>query len=92
MEAFGSSHHCVRELSALGHTVRLIPPQYVKPFVNGAKNDRNEAEAICEAPGARGALRAVEVRGRHHCRYRSRSPFVWGRRPSPWPRLNRTSP
>ena len=51
MEACGSSHHWVRELSALGHTVPLIPPQYGKPFVKRAKNDRNDAEAICEAAG-----------------------------------------
>jgi transposase len=54
MEACGSSHHWARELSALGHTVRLIPPQYVKPFVKRAKNDRNDAEAICEAAGRPG--------------------------------------
>jgi hypothetical protein len=41
-------------LVALGHTVRLIPPQYVKPFVKRGKNDRNDAEAICEAAGRPG--------------------------------------
>jgi transposase len=51
LEACGSSHHWARELAALGHEVRLIPPQYVKPFVKRAKNDRNDAEAICEAAG-----------------------------------------
>ncbi len=54
IEACGSSHHWARELSALGHTVRLIPPQYVKPFVKRAKNNRNDAEAICEAAGRPG--------------------------------------
>ena len=49
MEACGSSHHWGRELSKFGHTVRLIPPQYVKPYVKRGKNDRNDAEAICEA-------------------------------------------
>jgi transposase len=49
LEACGSSHHWGRFLQALGHTVRLIPPQYVKPFVKRGKNDRNDAEAICEA-------------------------------------------
>jgi transposase len=43
-----------RELSALGHTIRLIPPQYVKPFVKRVKNDRNDAEAICKAAGRPG--------------------------------------
>jgi transposase len=61
MEACGSSHHWARELSALGHTVRLIPPQYVKPFVKRAKNDRNDAEAICEAAGRPG-MRFVPVK------------------------------
>lgn len=51
MEACGSAHHWTRELTALGHEVRLIPPQYVKPYVKRGKNDRNDAEAICEAAG-----------------------------------------
>jgi transposase len=54
MEACGSSHHWARELIALGHTVGLIPPQYVKPYVKRSKNDRNDAEAICEAAGRPG--------------------------------------
>ena len=49
LEACGGSHHWGRLLSRLGHCVRLIPPQYVKPFVKRAKNDRNDAEAINEA-------------------------------------------
>ena len=44
--ACGGSHHWGRRLAALGHTVRLIPPQYVKPFVRRGKNDRNDAEAM----------------------------------------------
>lgn len=54
LEACGGSHHWARELTALGHRVRLIPPQYVKPFVKRAKNDRNDAAAICEAAGRPG--------------------------------------
>jgi transposase len=54
MEACGGAHHWARELTALGHEVRLIPPQYVKPYVKRAKNDRNDAEAICEAAGRPG--------------------------------------
>jgi transposase len=54
MEACGGAHHWARELTALGHDVRLIPPQYVKPYVKRAKNDRNDAEAICEAAGRPG--------------------------------------
>jgi transposase len=49
LEACGSSHHWGRFLQGLGHEVRLIPPQYVKPFTKRGKNDRNDAEAICEA-------------------------------------------
>jgi len=54
LEACGSSHYWARELAALGHTVRLVPPQYVKPYIKRGKNDRNDAEAICEAAGRPG--------------------------------------
>jgi transposase len=54
MEACGGAHHCARELTAFGHEVRLIPPQYVKPYVKRSKNDRNDAAAICEAAGRPG--------------------------------------
>ncbi len=49
IEACASAHHWSRELSALGHTVRLMPPAYVKPYVKRHKNDATDAEAICEA-------------------------------------------
>jgi transposase len=49
MEACSSSHHWAREISRLGHQVRLIPPAYVKPFIKRQKNDAADAEAICEA-------------------------------------------
>src|SRR5262249_38794950 len=48
-EACASSHHWSRELQALGHRVRLMPPAYVKPYVKRQKNDSTDAEAICEA-------------------------------------------
>jgi len=54
MEACGGSHYWARELTALGHKVLLIPPQYVKPYVKRGKNDRIDAEAICEAAGRPG--------------------------------------
>jgi len=54
LEACGSSHYWARQLAGLGHTVRLVPPQYVKPYVKRGKNDRNDAEAICEAAGRPG--------------------------------------
>ena len=49
IEACASAHHWSRELQALGHTVRLMPPAYVKPYVKRHKNDAADAEAICEA-------------------------------------------
>lgn len=49
MEACAGAHHWAREIDALGHTVRLIPPAYVKPFVKRQKNAAADAEAICEA-------------------------------------------
>ena len=64
MEACGSAHHWGRELMALGHDVKLIPPAYVKPFVKRQKNDRNDAAAIYEALFRPGlgfvAVRSVE--------------------------------
>ena len=49
IEACGSSHYWSRELQALGHSVRLMPPAYVRPYVKRQKNDMADAEAICEA-------------------------------------------
>ena len=49
MEACSGTHHIARQLEALGHDVRLIPAQYVKPFLKGHKNDYRDAEAIAEA-------------------------------------------
>ena len=49
MEACTGAHHWARELQSRGYTVRLIAPQFVKPYVKSNKNDANDAEAICEA-------------------------------------------
>ena len=49
MEACASAHYWGREIGALGHSVRLIPPQYAKPYIKRQKNDAADAEAICEA-------------------------------------------
>jgi len=49
MEACASAHYWAREIAALGHETKLIPPAYVKPFVKRQKNDMADAEAICEA-------------------------------------------
>ena len=61
IEACASSHHWSRELKALGHTVRLMPPAYVKPYVKRQKNDATDAEAICEAV-TRANMRFVETK------------------------------
>ena len=61
MEACATSHHWSRELQALGHTVRLMPPAYVKPYVKRQKNDAADAEAICEAV-SRANMRFVETK------------------------------
>ena len=49
MEACGGAHYWSRELTGLGHTVRMMAPVFVKPYLKSNKNDRNDAEAICEA-------------------------------------------
>ncbi|MFT6299681.1 MAG: transposase [Yoonia sp.] len=61
MEACSSAHHWARELTALGHDVRLIPPMYVKPYVKRGKSDAIDAEAICEAV-TRPTMRFVAVK------------------------------
>ena len=61
IEACASSHHWSRELQTLGHTVRLMPPAYVKPYVKRNKNDAADAEAICEAV-TRGNMRFVATK------------------------------
>jgi transposase len=61
IEACASSHHWSRELQGLGHTVRLMPPAYVKPYVKRQKNDATDAEAICEAV-SRPNMRFVETK------------------------------
>ena len=49
MEACGSAHYWARKFVAIGHTVKLMAPQFVKPYVKTNKNDVADAEAICEA-------------------------------------------
>ena len=61
MEACGSAHHWGRKLASMGHTVRLMAPQFVKPYVKTNKNDAADAEAICEAVG-RPNMRFVPVK------------------------------
>ena len=61
MEACATAHHWAREIGALGHEVRLMPPRYVKPYVKRNKNDLADAEAICEAV-TRPTMRFVAVK------------------------------
>lgn len=63
IEASGSSHHWGRLLTSFGHEVRLIPPQYVKPYVKRGKNDAADAEALCEAV-SRPSMRFVPIKSR----------------------------
>jgi transposase len=79
MEACATAHYWAREISALGHTVRLVPPAYVKPFVKRQKNDAADAEAIAEA-ASRPTMRFVEPKSpRQQARamvFRTRDLFV----------------
>ncbi len=68
LEACGGAHHWARELTRLGHEVRLMPPQYVKAYVKTNKHDAADAEACCEAV-QRPGMRFVPVKSR-----RSRRP------------------
>ena len=61
MESCGGAHHWARQLQARGFRVRLIAPQFVKPYVKSNKNDANDAEAICEAM-SRPSMRFVAVK------------------------------
>ena len=63
LEACGTAHHWARELQALGHEVKLLPPAYVKPYVKRGKNDAIDAQAICEAL-MRPSMRFVPVKSR----------------------------
>src|SRR5512141_2489057 len=63
IEACPSAHHWGRELQALGHTVKLIPPSYVKAYLKRSKNDANDAAAICEAV-TRPTMRFVPLKTR----------------------------
>jgi transposase len=61
IEACGTSHYWAREITKLGHEVRLMPPAYVKPYVKRGKTDAGDAEAICEAV-TRPTMRYVAIK------------------------------
>src|SRR3954462_13538210 len=73
LEACGSAHYWAREIAKLGHTVRLIAPAYVKPFVKRQKNDMADAEAICEA-AQRPTMRFVALKASLPSRGRTSRP------------------
>jgi transposase len=79
IEACASSHYWSRELHALGHTMRLMPPAYVRPYIKRQKNDATDAEAICEAV-TRPSMRFVETKtpGQQSCLmlHRTRHLFI----------------
>lgn len=82
IEASGSAHHWARVLSGLGHTVRLMAPQFVKPYVKSQKNDANDAEAICEAvtrPNMRFVPQKTVEQQDLQCLHRVRSRLVANR-------------
>jgi transposase len=82
MEACGSSNYWARKLSALGHTVKLMAPQFVKPYVKTNKHDAADAEAICEAVG-RPTMRFVPIKSAEQqaalALHRARQGFVKAR-------------
>jgi len=82
MEACGGAHYWARQLAGSGHTVKLIAPQFVKPYVKTNKNDAADAEAICEAV-ARPNMRFVPVKNREQqgvlALHRARQGFVKAR-------------
>src|SRR3974390_3487805 len=65
IEACPSAHHWSRRLQALGHTVKLMPPSYVKAYLKRSKNDANDAAAICEAV-TRPSMRFVPIKTQEH--------------------------
>jgi transposase len=91
MEACASAHHWARTLQKFGHTVRLMAPQFVKPYVKTNKNDVADAEAICEGRGstehalradqerraAGGAVAASGTTGLRESSYGARQPDSW---------------
>jgi transposase len=79
IEACSSAHYWGRELTALGHQVKLMPPSYVKPYVKRGKSDAADAEAICEAV-TRPTMRFVEIKSAEQqallCQHRAREVMV----------------
>jgi len=79
MEACGSSHYWARELTRIGHEVRLIAPAYIKPYVKRSKSDAAYAETICEAV-TRPTMRFVPIKSSEQqailCQHRTRELLI----------------
>ena len=90
MRACASSHHWSREFKALGHTVRLMPPAYVKPYVKRQKNDATDAEAIPKRlpPGKYAVRRDQDARAAERSDAPSHAPSIY----SPADRGNQCDP
>ena len=82
IEACHTAHYWAREIAALGHEVRLMPPQFVKPYIKSQKNDAADAEAICEAV-QRPTMRFVPVKSAEQqavlLMHRTRDLLIWQR-------------
>jgi hypothetical protein len=76
MEASGSAHNWARVLTGAGHTVQLMAPQFVKPYVKSNKNDANDTEAICEAVTRPGNIEKCYL-GNMQCIYRLYPEGFW---------------
>ncbi len=75
MEACAGAHHRTRRMRDLGHAVKIISPQFVKPYVKGNKTDRNDAAAICEA-ASRPDMRFVPVKSVDPTQAQTRLPVL----------------
>ena len=73
MEACGGAHYIGRAAQALGHEVRLMPPDYVRPYVKAHKNDHRDAEAMAEA-ATRPTMRFVPLKGQSRARHAGSAP------------------
>ena len=92
IEACTGAFYWQRRFEALGHEVKIISPQYVKPFVRRQKNDGNDAEAICVAarqPHMRfvpkKSVEQQDIQALHRARQRNGQPPNCRRQPDPWP-------
>jgi transposase len=91
MEACAGAHHWARALHAAGYRVKMIPPQFVKPFVKSNKNDANDAQAICEAmarpnmyPVSIKTVEQQDIQAMHRVREEIKNPSYCQSQPDAW--------